>query len=292
MSKQPWMKFYPSDWRADPAVKSCGLAARGLWIEMLAIMHEADPRGSLVVNKKPVVAGQLASLVGSTESFVSELLAELRRAGVFSTRRNGVIFSRRMERDEIKSSKMRDNGRMGGNPSLCKDSENASLLKPKVKTQKPEARSQKDSLGASAPSEPAPPDQFEDFWKAYPRREGPNPKKPARMRFNQLVNAGQDPIAMIAAARLLAREHPTPTRFVPQAVTWLNQERYADAVGADPSRPVDADQWRKRLDHARRNRKWPVGQWGPRPHEPGCLAPPDLIQTGDGEGWTEQRDAA
>ena len=291
MIKQPWMKFYPSDWRADPAVKSCGLAARGLWIEMLAIMHEADPRGSLVVNKKPVSTGQLASLVGASENLVFELLSELRQAGVFSTRRNGVIFSRRIERDEIKSSRLRDNGRKGGNPTLCKDSENASLLNQGDKPQKPEARSHIDSLGASAPSEPAPPDLFEEFWKAYPRREGPNPKKPARTRFNQLVKAGHDPAAIIAAARQLAKEHPKPTRFVPQAVTWLNQERHADAIG-DPSRLVAADQWQRRLEHARKNRKWPVGQWGPRPHEPGCLAPPDLVQADDGNGWIEQREAA
>ena len=48
--KLPWMKFYPADWRADPALRMCSLAARGLWMEMLSIMHEADPRGSLRTN--------------------------------------------------------------------------------------------------------------------------------------------------------------------------------------------------------------------------------------------------
>lgn len=37
----PWLKFYPTDWRSDPALKMCSLAARGLWIEMIALMHEA-----------------------------------------------------------------------------------------------------------------------------------------------------------------------------------------------------------------------------------------------------------
>jgi hypothetical protein len=64
--KLPWMKFYPADWRADPALRMCSLAARGLWMEILSIMHEADPRGSLLINGNTIGAKQLASLCGAT----------------------------------------------------------------------------------------------------------------------------------------------------------------------------------------------------------------------------------
>ena len=64
--KLPWMKFYPADWRADPALRMCSLAARGLWMEMLSIMHEADPRGSLLINSNTISAKQLAGLCGAT----------------------------------------------------------------------------------------------------------------------------------------------------------------------------------------------------------------------------------
>ena len=40
---QPWIKFYPRDWRGDQALRVVSLAARGLWIEMLSIMHEGQP---------------------------------------------------------------------------------------------------------------------------------------------------------------------------------------------------------------------------------------------------------
>lgn len=69
-------------------------------------------------------------------------------------------------------------------------------------------------------------DLFEDFWLVFPKREGSNPKKPARDRFHRLVAKGHDPLKLIDAARELSREHPSPTRFVPQAITWLNQERF------------------------------------------------------------------
>ena len=42
MSKaaRPWMKWYPADWRSDPGLRMCSFAARGLWADLLALMHE------------------------------------------------------------------------------------------------------------------------------------------------------------------------------------------------------------------------------------------------------------
>lgn len=71
-------------------------------------------------------------------------------------------------------------------------------------------------------------DPFDEFWKAYPRRQGENPKKPARAKFEAACRKGADPQELIAGARQLAVNHPTPTPYVPQAVTWLNQERWTD----------------------------------------------------------------
>lgn len=117
MTAAPWMKFYPPDWRADPALRMCSLAARGLWMEMLCLMHEACPRGDLRINGQPVTETQLASLCGASIKHVRGCLAELEGAGVFS-RDNGVVFSRRMRRDQEKAERDKANGRGGGNPIL------------------------------------------------------------------------------------------------------------------------------------------------------------------------------
>lgn len=150
--KQPWLKFFPSDWRADPALRMCSLAARGLWIEMLCLMHEARPFGSLLVNGKPVTAAQLANLIGAGVADVEGFLAELEEAGVFSRDAEGLIYSRRMRRDEERAAVNRVNGRAGGNPSLkagvnppvnpgVNPADNPSVKAP-VKAQKPESRIQ------------------------------------------------------------------------------------------------------------------------------------------------------
>lgn len=103
MSKNPWLKFYPTDWRGDQALRICSIEARGLWIEMLCIMHSSDPYGHLLVNGQPVTDTQIAALTGIDMNTVSRLKTELENAGVYSTNGKGVIYSRRMTRDHKKA---------------------------------------------------------------------------------------------------------------------------------------------------------------------------------------------
>ena len=145
---QPWMKFYPSDWRADQALRICSIGARGLWLECMCIMHEAVPYGQLVINGRPVTDTQLASLTGVGLDLLADLVSELEDAGVFSRTAEGVIYSRRMIRDEKRARLARKNGKTGGNPNLCKQRPNPPPVNPpdkgsdkgQDKTQRPEAR--------------------------------------------------------------------------------------------------------------------------------------------------------
>lgn len=121
---QPWMKFYPQDWRADEKLRLCSLAARGLWVEMLAIMHRSERYGQLLINGNVPTDAQLAVQVGALPHEVSALLAELESAGVFSRAASGAIYSRRMTRDNRKAQIAKKNGKQGGNPSLRKQTEN------------------------------------------------------------------------------------------------------------------------------------------------------------------------
>lgn len=131
---QPWMKFYPADWRADPALRMCSIGARGAWMEMICLMHEAEPRGSLLVAGKQVTDAQLAALIGVSKKLMTSLIAELEQALVFSRDEDGTIFSRRMRRDVQKAERDKANGKAGGNPNLKRG------VNPPDKAQKPEAR--------------------------------------------------------------------------------------------------------------------------------------------------------
>ena len=115
-AKQPWFKFYPTDWQSDDGLRGCSMAARGLWIEMLCIMHKAD--GFLVVSDKPVPPKQLATRVGITAKECEALLYEMAEAGVYSVDERGAIYSRKMRRMVEKAARDKENGKGGGNPNL------------------------------------------------------------------------------------------------------------------------------------------------------------------------------
>jgi hypothetical protein len=135
--KLPWFKFYPSDWRADPLLRRCSLSARGLWIELITVMHESADYGHL---DPSLTERDIARLVGSPLKNVRSALAELERNRVFDRGEKRQIVSRRMVRDHAKAMKDKENGRKGGNPGLMPG------VNPEVKAQIPEARIQRPEI--------------------------------------------------------------------------------------------------------------------------------------------------
>lgn len=120
--KRPAFQFYPGDWLRSTDLRVCSVAARGLWIDMIALMHEGEPYGHLKVGRKVIHAANLASIVGASIEDVDGWLGELESTGVFSRDESGCIFSRRMVRDEAARSARAAGGKLGGNPALLKKS--------------------------------------------------------------------------------------------------------------------------------------------------------------------------
>jgi len=98
--KRPAFQFYPADWRKDVELRSCSIAARGLWIDMLCIAHECEPYGHLAINGNGMSAAQIAGQVGLTKQACAALLQELVDNGVARKTEEGVIYSKRMVKDE------------------------------------------------------------------------------------------------------------------------------------------------------------------------------------------------
>lgn len=168
---QPWMKFYPRDWRADEKLRMCSLAARGLWMEMLALMHGSERYGHLLINGNVPTDAQLAVLAGAPALEVATLLGELETAGVFSRAATGAIYSRRMTTDERKARNARKNGKLGGNPKLWKHGEKSSQDKGedkdslKLRGQRPDR-----TLAGSARAKAKIP--LPDNWEPLPFKSG------------------------------------------------------------------------------------------------------------------------
>lgn len=130
MSKLPAFQFYPGDWLKDPLLRCVSSAARGLWIDMLCLMHESGRRGYLQFETgDPMLPVHIARMTGVEHDEVTGLIAELRTSGVLSCTEHGTIYSRRMARDESKRVKCQNAGKRGGNPTLRNNSENGATLK-------------------------------------------------------------------------------------------------------------------------------------------------------------------
>lgn len=98
--KLPWIKFFPSDWLSDESLRSCSIGARGLWMDLLAMMAKSNTHGFLLIGGSPASVEQISRIIGEDPQVTRRLLEELEANGVFSRDEKNVVFSRRMRRDE------------------------------------------------------------------------------------------------------------------------------------------------------------------------------------------------
>ena len=151
--KRPSFQFYPGDWLHDAALRSVSVGARGLWIDMLCIMHQGSDYGYLKVNHKVILTANLARMCGSTLDETEGWLIELGDAGVYSVDDNRCIFSRRMIKDEEVREARAAGGVMGGNPKLM--GKNKVNLTPNLEPTPSSSSSSSSSLNTNAMSPPA-----------------------------------------------------------------------------------------------------------------------------------------
>jgi len=167
----PWIKWYCSDWLADPCLSMCSPATRGIWMDLLCGIHESGGDGSI-----SGTVGQLAHVCRCTPDQFSAALTELQETRTASvtcnakvTARNGsgnatvTVTCRRMQRDaksrlqtRERVSRHRTKYLAGGSRADGNGPCNA-----KVTGEKPEARSQKLEEDTSLPPLETPGDQAE-----------------------------------------------------------------------------------------------------------------------------------
>lgn len=177
--KRPAFQFYPADWRKDPALSACSLAARGLWIELMCIAHEGGTYGVLSINGKPMAPAQIARMVGESPAAVVKLLAELEDAGVFSRDEQGCIYSRRMVKDEHVRNVRADAGRLGGNPNLLKQKVKQTDNReppPSSSSSSSSSNNEDTAPSAKSPRGTALPETWTlpDDWKTWAEKERPD----------------------------------------------------------------------------------------------------------------------
>lgn len=116
--ERPWWKFCGRDWLGDQELHRCSIGARGLWISMLCLMNEGTPYGHLSDKKGLIGLIELSKVARIKPGQCQKFILELEENHVFSKTPGGLIFSRRMVRDESLRMKRSEGGYSGGNPKL------------------------------------------------------------------------------------------------------------------------------------------------------------------------------
>ena len=270
-----------------------------MWIEMLCLMWQADPRGSLLVNGRQVTPRQLAPLVGAAPREVETLFAELEETGVFSRDNDGTVFSRRMRKDVEKARADQVNGKGGGNPRLTRGVNPPPNPPDKGvdKAQKPEARSQMPDAASAAGGgtgmtsfelecrrsvEPEPVMLAQDFHVITALLDEGVIEADVRTGIAEALERRSDPrkryrswgsIAnwcRTAAQNRLAdgpRAAPDPLNVAAKDATGDPRVEFGGGVSA----PVST------IRSVRARGAW-LPDWGPKPGEPGCRVPAHLLE--------------
>lgn len=266
MSSLPYMRWFPGDWQRDQDLQSCSLEARGLWAEMLWIMHQGQPRGYLALAAGPVDAAKLAKLVRVPTEVVERCIVELEANKVFSRDDSGIIYNRRMVRDSKERDTFVEYGKRGGNPALkagdkawdkagdkawvnpplnpqgypppCSTSTATSTA---TATTTPNAKVENTNPPTPLPGGAASPGKvprnkrsfeetpgFAAFWARYPRHEA---KQDAIKAWHQVKADGQEAMLIdevVCRVRNDEQWQRDGGRYIPLAATWLRGRRWED----------------------------------------------------------------
>jgi hypothetical protein len=265
MSGQPWIKFYPRDWRGDQALRAVSLSARGLWMEMLCVMHEATPYGHLLLGDQPVSDAVLARLVGTSVEEVQVLLVDLAAARVFRRTRGGVIYSKRMT-DDHKRSVL---GRKAKEAALREAAEKkeekplpSRVPSSPPTTQKPEARKEDKDANASCV-------RFLDAWKhctAMMRKRSLSQEKTAPYWRTASAKVGGDDALYGCLLRYLREDPDVGRTGGPGLHLWLKDETWAHYLPSASVTTVEStpELEARRIRHFRDTGEW-RDAWGQRP---------------------------
>jgi hypothetical protein len=242
----PYLQLFKGDWKRD--LSTCSLAARELWLEMMFLMDEAEPRGQLTRAGKPLTDKAVATFAGISLREYQKLLAELEENGILSRTSEGIIYNRRMVREGQdrkaaagRKKKQREKDAVTGDVTddvtPVSHGQQTALREIYSKLSKSLSKGT-DSSNSNLLTYT---EQFNKYWIEYPRKLG---KTDAKRYFLKSVKSAKDleefDLALDTALRLFrSREQ----EFVPYGSTFFHTWRDylpQDDHKTDPKGAADA----------------------------------------------------
>lgn len=242
--KRPSFQFYPGDWKINANLRRCSPAARGVWVDVLCVLHDSDEYG---VCRWPL--SDLANSSGAPLKLVQELVAKEVLKGadkgaapyIYTPRHAGkdgdpvtlvepgngpCWYSSRFVRDEYIRLRR-------GSSTQFSDTNQPPKATPKPPIgERHGDGSSSASSSSSSSSKKTPkgaPAGFDEFWAAYPKKEA---KPNALKAFAKVTAPLELLLSAIAAQKKSERWTKDGGQYIPMPATWLNGERWNDGVTA------------------------------------------------------------
>lgn len=148
--KLPWFPFSPAVWHQDVGIQTLTYEERGIWFEMLLMMHDSEEYGYLSLNGKAISNERLAQLLNLSVEKMNAVVETLLDLGVCKREEvplktkdldkhnhndnppvMGRLYNRRLVIDQEKRLKITKEKRKGGNPNFQKGLPNPYYRQPK-----------------------------------------------------------------------------------------------------------------------------------------------------------------
>lgn len=243
----PYFPMYPADFEADTSHLT--LEEDGAYNRLLRLMW-LTPGCSIPDDEAWIIRRMRLDHV-TFSRVVAPLIEE------FLSRRNGRIFSDRLQREFKKAdetSRKRSNaGKRGGRPQATEnkgkdrkagfDFDKAGLSYARgLPEPEPEPDKEKTDYALSARVS----GRFDEWWNAYPHRDGKRGKKPAQAKYDRLVRGGVSEQTLIDGAIRSRGDKRVKDGYARDPLTWLNQAGWEDEPSAPQDQPSERrSEWRR-----------------------------------------------
>ena len=237
--KLPAIQFYVGDWKKDVGLQSCSIAARGLWFEMLLMMHESPVRGYLMLTDTiPMHDEHIARVAGVDQQMVTHLIEELQVNGVFDYttlelscgKVVNVIVSRRMVRDESKRQKCSAAGLRGvqNNPIAQGTYKGGTIGGEGSSSSSSTSTSTSTSISEDELIRLRSIDGIEEVWRSVPKDKQRKPKS-TQLEIAVALDRMDDPERVTFLQKRVRAYYASPEgsgKYHRSLIRWLQDEGY------------------------------------------------------------------
>lgn len=260
--KRPSFQFYPGDWRQNANLRRCSPAARGIWMDVMCLLHDSEEYGLLRWPLKDIASAAGASMPNLRELVTKGVLKGDDKAVTvpfiytpISGRKEGasvtlvgtqdgpVWYSSRMVKDEYVRTVRGENTRFSGDKDDAGDVPKATskpALKPSPKPPFGDGSSSSSSSSPSGNTPKAPKGaglRFEEFWTAWPKGERKQDRKKCHEKW---ISGDLDEVGDAILADIEVKRGTEKWRegYIEAPVVYLNNRRWEDGGGASETQQV------------------------------------------------------